>query len=56
MFADLVGNRTVGLLITAGLFILVILGLFMFKDRFLINSPLRMFLKMFFDDRKNGKE
>lgn len=56
VFADLVGNRTVGLLITAGLFILVILGLFMFKDRFLINSPLRMFLKMFFDDRKNGKE
>ena len=56
VFADLVGNRTVGLLITAGLFILVILGLFMFKDRFLINSPLRMFLKMFFDDRKNGTE
>ena len=56
VFADLVGNRTVGLLITAGLFILVILGLFMFKDRFLINSPLRMFIKMFFDDRKNGKE
>ena len=54
-FTVLVGNRTAGLLITAGIFILLILALFLFKDRFLINSPLRMFLRMFFDDRKNGK-
>lgn len=54
--AVVVGNKTVGLLITAGIFILIILGLFLFKDRFLINSPLRMFLRMFFDDKKkNGK-
>lgn len=55
-FTVLVGNRTAGLLITAGLFIIIILILFLFKDRFLINSPLRMFLRMFFDDRKNGKQ
>ena len=54
-FTVLVGNRTAGLLITAGIFLLLILALFLFKDRFLINSPLRMFLRMFFDDRKNGK-
>ncbi len=54
-FTVLVGNRTAGLLITAGIFLLLILVLFLFKDRFLINSPLRMFLRMFFDDRKNGK-
>lgn len=55
LFTVLVGNRTAGLLITAGIFLLLILALFLFKDRFLINSPLRMFLRMFFDDRKNGK-
>lgn len=54
-FTVLVGNRTAGLLITTGIFLLLILALFLFKDRFLINSPLRMFLRMFFDDRKNGK-
>ena len=54
-FTVLVGNRTAGLLITAGIFLLLILALFLFKDRFLINSPLRMFLRMFFEDRKNGK-
>ena len=54
-FTIIVGNRTAGLLITAGIFLLCILVLFVFKDRFLINSPLRMFLRMFFDDRKNGK-
>lgn len=54
-FAVLVGNKTAGLLITAGLFIIVILCLFIFKDRFLINSTLRMFLRMLFEDRKNGK-
>ena len=54
-FTVLVDNRTAGLLITAGIFLLLILALFLFKDRFLINSPLRMFLRMFFDDRKNGK-
>lgn len=54
-FTVLVGNRTAGLLITAGIFLLLILALSLFKDRFLINSPLRMFLRMFFDDRKNGK-
>ena len=54
-FTVLVGNRTAGLLITAGIFLMLILALFLFKDRFLINSPLRMFLRMFFDDRKNGK-
>ena len=54
-FTVLVGNRTAGLLITAGIYLLLILALFLFKDRFLINSPLRMFLRMFFDDRKNGK-
>jgi hypothetical protein len=51
-----VGDRTLGLLITAGIFMLAILILVLFKDRFLINSPLRMFLRMFFDDHsKNGK-
>ena len=50
-----VGDRTLGLLITAGIFMLAILILVLFKDRFLINSPLRMFLRMFFDDRQNGK-
>lgn len=50
-----VGDRTLGLLITAGIFMLAILILALFKDRFLINSPLRMFLRMFFDDRQNGK-
>ena len=54
-FTVLVGNRTAGLLITAGIFLLLILALSLFKDRFLINSPLRMFLRMFFEDRKNGK-
>lgn len=54
--AVIVGNKTAGLLISAGIFIVLILVLFLFKDRFLINSPLRMFLRMFFDDkRKNGK-
>ncbi len=52
---ELVGNHTAGLLITAGVFIIIILVLFLFKDRFMINSPLRMFLRMFFDDGKNGK-
>ena len=51
----LTGNHTVGLLLTAVVFLIIILVLFLFKDRFLINSPLRMFLKMFFDDSKNGK-
>ncbi|HJB43932.1 MAG TPA: hypothetical protein IAB87_04000 [Candidatus Coprenecus merdipullorum] len=52
----LTGSHTAGLLITAAVFLLIILGLFMFKDRFMINSPLRMFLRMFFDDNsKNGK-
>lgn len=51
-FAVIVGNKTIGLLITAGLFIVVILCLFTFKDRFLINSMLRMFLRMF---SKTGK-
>lgn len=52
----LTGNHTAGLLITAAVFLIIILGLFLFKDRFLINSPLRMFLRMFFDDNsKNGK-
>lgn len=55
-FAVLVGSKTAGLLITAGIFLLLILVLYLFRDRFLINSPLRMFLRMFFDDRKNGKE
>ena len=54
-FAVIVGNKTIGLLITAGLFIVVILCLFTFKDRFLINSMLRMFLRMFFENKKNGK-
>lgn len=54
-FAVLIGSKTAGLLITAGLFIIVILCLFIFKDRFLINSTLKMFLRMFFEDRKNGK-
>ena len=40
-FAVLIGSKTAGLLITAGLFIIVILCLFIFKDRFLINSTLR---------------
>ena len=53
-FTVLVGNRTAGLLITAGLFVLIILVLFLFKDRFLINSPLRMFLRMFFDTESPG--
>ena len=53
---ELVGNHTAGLLITAAVFMIVILVLCLFKDRFLINSPLRMFLRMFFDDHsKNGK-
>ncbi len=53
---ELVGNHTAGLLITSAVFMIVILVLCLFKDRFLINSPLRMFLRMFFDDHsKNGK-
>ncbi|HIZ87160.1 MAG TPA: hypothetical protein IAC03_03245 [Candidatus Coprenecus pullistercoris] len=52
----LTGDKTIGLLITAGVFVLIILVLYLFKDRFLINSPLRMFLRMFFDHKKDGKE
>ncbi len=52
----LIGNEVLGMLATAGLFIIVIFILFLFKDRFMINSPLRMFLRMFFDKKDHGKE
>ncbi len=55
-FETLLGNRTLGLLLTGGIFLLALLVLFLFKDRFLVNTPLRMFLKMFFDNGKNGKK
>ncbi len=53
---SLIGNNVLGLLSTAGIFIIIILILFLFKDRFMINSPLRMFLRMFFDKKDHGKE
>ncbi|HIZ85272.1 MAG TPA: hypothetical protein IAC04_02140 [Candidatus Coprenecus stercoravium] len=54
---SMLGDKTFGLLITAGIFILSIIMLILFRDRFMINSPLRMFLRMFFDDKKkDGKE
>lgn len=55
-FETLLGNRTLGLLLTGGIFLLALLVLFLFKDRFMVNTPLRMFLKMFFDNGKNGKK
>ncbi len=52
----ILGNSVYGMLVTAAIFIIFILILFLFKDRFMINSPLRMFLRMFFDKKDNGKE
>ncbi len=52
----LLGNSVYGMLVTAGIFIIIILVLFLFRDRFMINSPLRMFLRMFFDKHDHGKE
>lgn len=52
----LIGNNVLGMLATAGIFIIIILSLLLFKDRFMINSPLRMFLRMFFDKKDHGKE
>lgn len=55
-FEILLGNKTAGLLLTGVIFLLALLILFLFKDRFMVNTPLRMFLKMFFDNGKNGKK
>lgn len=52
----LFGNNTLGLLATAGIFVLILLVLLLFKDKLFINAPLRMFLKILFDDGKDGKK
>ena len=54
-FTELVGNRNLGLLITAGIYIVIIALLFLFRDRFLINSTPRMSLRMFYEKKKDGK-
>ena len=52
----LIGNRSLGLLATAGIFILLLLVLFLFKDKLFVNAPLRMFLKILFENGKDGKK
>ncbi len=53
---DLMGNPLLGMLATSGIFLLAVLILYLFRNRFLINGPLRMFIKMFFEDKNNGQE
>lgn len=51
-----VGSTILGLLITAGIFLLAVLVLYLCRDRFLINGPLKMFIRIFFEDKNNGQE
>ena len=51
----LLGSKVLGPLVTAGVFLIAIIVFYIFRDRFFRNSPLRMFIRMFFNDGKNGK-
>lgn len=53
---ELIGSSLLGMLATAGIFLLAILILYLCRNRFLINGPLRMFIRMFFEDKKDGQE
>lgn len=56
-FGIILHNKVGGMFLTAGIFILIMLILYLFRNKFLINKNLRMFLKMFFNDNKeNGKK
>lgn len=51
----LIGSRLGGLLITALLFAIALFVLYLFRNRFMVNGPLRMFIKILFDDKGDGK-
>ena len=53
---ELIGSSLLGMLATAGIFLIAILSLYFCRNRFLINGPLRMFIRMFFEDKKDGQE
>lgn len=53
---ELIGSSLLGMLATAGIILIAILILYLCRNRFLINGPLRMFIRMFFEDKKDGQE
>ncbi len=48
-------SKTLGALITGGIFVILMVVLYFFRNRLLMNSAVRMFIKIFFDNRKDGK-
>ncbi len=52
----LLGSAIYGHLITAGVLLLIIALLLLFRNRIFMNTPIRMFTKMFFNDNNDGKD
>lgn len=51
----LLGSKTLGMLITGGLLLLIIVVLYFFRNRLMLNSNIRMFIKIFFDKSKEDQ-
>lgn len=49
-------NKIAGMLLTAGLFVIIAIIVFLFRNKFLMNGYLRMFLKIFFNKNKKDEK
>lgn len=56
---SLLHSKTFGTLITGGVLLIIIVILYFFRDRLMLNSNIRMFIRIFFDKKReengNGK-
>lgn len=56
LLGELIGSYTSGAFIMAGLFAMVILVLYLLRDKLFKNTFVPMFAKLFFDDEENDHE
>ena len=60
-FGVLLNNKTAGMFLTAGIFLVIALIVYLLRNKLFLNSNLRMFLKLFFnpktiDDEEDEQE
>lgn len=56
LIGRLIGNYAAGAFIVAAFFLILIVVLYLLRDRLFINGLVRMFVRLFFDDNEKGGE
>lgn len=51
----LLGSPTLGYLITAGVLLLILFVLYLNRNRLFMNSAIKLFIRIFFDEKEDGK-